>query len=143
MAPTTVVRFTLPQRSPVPMSVPWMWRAPARIAARVLAMPRPRSVWPWKSELRAGKIADEAGDDLRNFFGAGAAVGVADDDAADFLLNALFDELVKVVEAALGEIAAAGIAVFTAAAAGVHGVLEIDEDFEALLLQNSRWSRAP
>ena len=88
-----------------------------------------------KSELRAGEIADERGDDRRNLFGAGAAVGIADDDAADFLLDALFDEAVKVVEAALGKIAAAGIAIFTAAATGIHGVLEIDEDFKAVLLQ--------
>ena len=39
------------------------------------------------------------------------------------------------VEAALGKIAAAGIAVFTAAATGVHRVLKIDENFKALLLQ--------
>ena len=39
------------------------------------------------------------------------------------------------VKAALCKIAAARIAVFAAAATGVHSVLEIDEDFESLLLQ--------
>ena len=46
MPPITVVKLTLPQRSPVPISVPCTCNAPARIAARVLAIPRPRSVWP-------------------------------------------------------------------------------------------------
>ena len=41
MPPITVVRFTLPQRSPVPSSVPCTCTAPARMAARVFATPKP------------------------------------------------------------------------------------------------------
>ena len=74
-------------------------------------------------------------DYLRHFFGAGAAVGVAHHDAAHVLANALFGELVKVVEAALRKIAVAGIAVLAAAALRVHGVFEIDDHLEAMRLQ--------
>ena len=44
-------------------------------------------------------------------------------------------KLAEVVEAALVEIGVAGIAVLAPAAAGVHGVLEIDDHFEAVRLQ--------
>ena len=54
MPPMTVVRFTLPQRSPVPSSVPCTCAAPARIAGRALASPRPRSVCPWNPNLTPG-----------------------------------------------------------------------------------------
>ena len=130
----TVVRFTLPQRSPVPIAFPGPARAGQNRCARVGDAKTAIGV-AVKTEVRAGKIPVEASDDLRNFFGAGAAVGIADNDAAYFLADALFDELVKVVEAALFEIAIAREAVFAAAATCVHGVLEIDEDFKAVLLQ--------
>ena len=45
-----------------------------------------------KSELRAGEIAHEAGDDLRDFFGTCAAVGIADHDAAHVLAHALLGQ---------------------------------------------------
>ena len=35
----------LPARSPMPLMVTSAWRAPAFSAARVLATPRPRSLW--------------------------------------------------------------------------------------------------
>ena len=37
----------LPARSPMPLMVVSTWRTPARIAARVLATPSPRSLWLW------------------------------------------------------------------------------------------------
>ena len=55
MDPTTVVRFTLPQRSPVPISVPCTCTAPARGAARVLATPVAIGV-AVKTEFRTGKL---------------------------------------------------------------------------------------
>ena len=39
----------LPARSPSPSTVTLAWLAPARIAASVLAVARPRSSWPWNS----------------------------------------------------------------------------------------------
>ena len=37
----------LPARSPMPLMVHSTWRAPARIADRLLATARPRSSWQW------------------------------------------------------------------------------------------------
>ena len=105
------------------------------MAARVLATPRPRSVWPWNPKLAPGKSRCRPLEYLRHFFRTGAAVGVAHHDAAHVLAHALFGELLKVVEAALGKLVAAGIAVFAAAALRVHGVLEIDDHLKAVRLQ--------
>ena len=41
------VRLALPQRSPRPLSVPWICRAPARTAASVLATAFSVSLWVW------------------------------------------------------------------------------------------------
>src|SRR6516225_11090572 len=40
-------RLALPQRSPSPLSVPWIWRAPARTAASELATACSVSLWAW------------------------------------------------------------------------------------------------
>ena len=41
------VRLALPQRSPMPLSVPWMWRTPARTAISELATAFSVSLWVW------------------------------------------------------------------------------------------------
>ena len=88
-----------------------------------------------KSEFDTGVSAGQAADRLGDLFRAGAAGGVADDDAADVLRDTLAGELLEVIEAALVEIGIAGSAIFAAPATGIHGVLEVDEDFEAVLLE--------
>ena len=88
-----------------------------------------------EAEVGGGVVADQAADDVRDFFGRGAAGGVANDNAADLLVGALRGHLVEIVEGAGAEIGIAGVAVFAAAAGGVHGVLEIDQDFEAVVLE--------
>ena len=40
-------RLALPQRSPSPFRVPWIWRAPARTAANELATACSVSLWAW------------------------------------------------------------------------------------------------
>jgi hypothetical protein len=40
-------RLALPQRSPSPLSVPWIWRAPARTAANEFATACSVSLWAW------------------------------------------------------------------------------------------------
>ena len=40
-------RFALPQRSPSPFRVPWIWRAPARTAANEFATACSVSLWAW------------------------------------------------------------------------------------------------
>ena len=46
---TTSSSAALPARSPRPLTVVLAWVAPARRAARVLAVARPRSLWAWIS----------------------------------------------------------------------------------------------
>ena len=52
-APMSVTRLALPQRSPRPLSVPWMWRAPASTAASEFATAQPQSSWAWMPSLIA------------------------------------------------------------------------------------------
>jgi hypothetical protein len=77
----------------------------------------------------------ETGNDCGHFFRARASVGVADHDAADLLRCALRDELMQIVEALLVKLRLAGDPVFPSAAGCVHGVFQIDNDFEAVVLQ--------
>ena len=49
-------RLALPQRSPRPLSVPWIWRAPARTAASVLATAFSVSLWRVDAEMAAGDL---------------------------------------------------------------------------------------
>ena len=44
---TTSSSDALPARSPRPLMVTSTWRAPAWMAASVLAVARPRSLWQW------------------------------------------------------------------------------------------------
>src|SRR5208283_3502584 len=88
-----------------------------------------------EAELGARKIARQSLEDLRDLFGARSAIGVADNNPAHLLANALIDEPMKVLQRALGEFAVAPVAVLAPAAVGVHGVLEIDNDLESSGLQ--------
>ena len=47
-------RLALPQRSPRPLSVPWIWRAPARTAANEFATACSVSLWAWMPTMVAG-----------------------------------------------------------------------------------------
>ena len=53
----TVMRSALPQRSPMPFSVPWIWRAPARTAASEFATAWPVSLCAWMPSRAGGKRA--------------------------------------------------------------------------------------
>ena len=53
-APMSVTRLALPQRSPRPLSVPWIWRAPASTAASEFATAQPQSSWAWMPSLSPG-----------------------------------------------------------------------------------------
>jgi len=44
---TTSSRAALPALSPIPLTVHSTCRAPLRTASRLLATPRPRSLWQW------------------------------------------------------------------------------------------------
>ena len=48
--------IALPQRSPSPFSVPWIWRAPARTAASELATPLSVSLCTWMPRWSPGMI---------------------------------------------------------------------------------------
>ncbi len=50
-------RLALPQRSPRPFSVPWIWRAPARTAASEPATAFSVSLWQWMPRLVPGTIS--------------------------------------------------------------------------------------
>ena len=48
------IRLALPQRSPMPFSVPWIWRTPASTAASELATAWPVSSWAWMPRWSPG-----------------------------------------------------------------------------------------
>ncbi len=48
------VRLALPQRSPMPLSVPWIWRQPARTAVSELATALSVSLWVWMPRWEPG-----------------------------------------------------------------------------------------
>ena len=50
----SVTRSALPQRSPRPPSVPWIWRAPASTAASDPATALPVSSWVWMPSRSPG-----------------------------------------------------------------------------------------
>ena len=88
-----------------------------------------------KSDFGIGETPRQAANHLCDFFRVGAAVGVADHQPAHILAEALLRHAVEVVEAAPAEIRVARSAVFAAAATGVHGVLQIDDHFQAVVVQ--------
>ena len=49
--------MALPQRSPSPLSVPWIWRAPARTAANEFATACSVSLWAWMPTWSPGMTA--------------------------------------------------------------------------------------
>ena len=51
-------RLALPQRSPSPLSVPWIWRAPARTAASEFATACSVSLWAWMPTWSPGMCLD-------------------------------------------------------------------------------------
>ena len=88
-----------------------------------------------KSEAGVGITPRKVANNLRHFFRAGAACGVANHNAAHLLSRALLRHLVKVVQALLLEIGVAWVAVFAPAARGIHGVFQINNHFKAIVLQ--------
>ncbi len=88
-----------------------------------------------EAEMSLRMAARQLCEDVRHLFRAGAPGGVADDDAAGLLAYAKFRDLAEVVEAALPKGRIAKGAVFAASAGGVHGVFQVDEDFEAVILK--------
>ena len=79
-------RLALPQRSPRPLSVPWIWRAPARTAANEFATACSVSLWAWMPTMIAGHMLDHLADDGLDLVRQRAAVGVAQHDPARALL---------------------------------------------------------
>ena len=72
------VRLALPQRSPMPFSVPWIWRAPARTAASELATACSVSLWAWMPRWSPGMVFATSRDDRLDLLRQRAAVGVAE-----------------------------------------------------------------
>jgi hypothetical protein len=80
---SSVTRLALPQRSPMPLSVPWIWRTPARTAASELATACSVSLWAWMPSRSPGMpAAMTVADDLAHLVRLGAAIGVAQHDPA-------------------------------------------------------------
>ncbi len=69
--------MALPQRSPSPFSVPWIWLAPARTAASVLATAFSVSLWAWMPIASDGMRRATAADDILDLMRKRAAIGVA------------------------------------------------------------------
>ena len=70
-------RLALPQRSPSPLSVPWIWRAPARTAAKRIRHRLLGVVVGVDADVVAGNDLHDLADDLFHFVRQGAAIGVA------------------------------------------------------------------
>ena len=75
-------RLALPQRSPSPLSVPWIWRAPARTAASEFATACSVSLWAWMPTWSPGIVLHDLADDLLHLVRQRAAIGVAEHDPA-------------------------------------------------------------
>ena len=88
-----------------------------------------------KTEFCGGKLPRQAFKHLRHFFRAGAAIGIAYNNAAHLLAHALFGQLAEMLEAALVVVRIAGNAVLAPAAIRVHSVLEIDENLKTVCVQ--------
>jgi hypothetical protein len=88
-----------------------------------------------KSKLSGGVSSRKSTYYLTDFFRAGAARGVANNNAAYSLTDTLRSHLVKVVKAALVEFAVAFIAVFAPAAIGIHGVFKVYDYFKAVVME--------
>ena len=73
----TVVRSALPQRSPIPFSVPWIWRAPALTAASEFATAWPVSLCAWMPSRARREARRDLGHDRLDLVGQRAAIGVA------------------------------------------------------------------
>ncbi len=71
-------RLALPQRSPSPLSVPWIWRAPARTAASEFATACSVSLWAWMPTWSPGMTFTTSRDDRFDLVRQRAAVGVAE-----------------------------------------------------------------
>ena len=76
------VRLALPQRSPRPFSVPWIWRQPWRTAASELATAFSVSLCVWMPRCEPGTMLHHLGDDALDLVRQRAAVGVAQHDPA-------------------------------------------------------------
>ena len=95
IVPTTVVRLTLPHRSPVPIIVPCTWTAPANM---------PPACWrrrasirvPMEAEACPGSSGRQPCDQLRHFLGTRSAGRVAHHHPAYSLVHALRSHLMEV-----------------------------------------------
>jgi len=110
------------------------------MAERVLATP---SRDPCGREIRFLHRSDSAqvANHQSDLFRIGAASSVANNQPAHFLAYALIRHLVEVVQAALAEIRVARIAVFAAAATGIHGVFQINYDFQAVVCRQATFRK--
>ena len=73
------MRLALPQRSPMPFSVPWIWRTPASTAASELATAWPVSSWAWMPRWSPGMTCARPRRRSRSTSsGMRAAIGVAE-----------------------------------------------------------------
>ena len=79
-------RLALPQRSPRPLSVPWIWRAPARTAASEFATACSVSLWAWMPTWSPGMCLHHLADDRLDLVRQRAAIGVAQHDPARAVL---------------------------------------------------------
>jgi len=88
-----------------------------------------------KTELRGGVPLAQISDDLRHLLGRGAAIGIAYDESADALCHALVHHAMEEVDRLLAELRVAQLAILAAHAGCIHRVFEIDEDLEAVILE--------
>ena len=79
-------RLALPQRSPSPLSVPWIWRAPARTAANEFATACSVSLWAWMPTWSPGMTLTTSPTICFDLVRQRAAVGVAEHDPARALV---------------------------------------------------------
>jgi len=88
-----------------------------------------------KSETCLGMIVFESREELRDLLRIGAPRRVARNDPAHLLLHALRHHLLEIIQAALGEICFAKLAVLAPSMEGVQRVLQIHDHFQPVVVQ--------
>ena len=129
-------RLALPQRSPRPLSAPWICLAPPRSAAKEMATACSVSLWAWMPRFAPGTRAPTSRDDLLDLVRQRAAVGVAQHHPARAGLIRRFSAFQRVVGVVL-ETVEEMLAIDDHLAAGRHGGLDAVLDAFEVFLQRA------
>ena len=127
IAITTSSSAVLPARSPRPLIVHSICRAPASTAARALAVAMPRSLWQWVAKITVsapGTRSSSIADQLRAFARGGIADGVGDVDRGRPGLDRDLDHAAEIIVLGPGGVHRRPLHVVAEVAGMGHGVVD-------------------